>query len=116
MAAAINADTKLQGLGVGASSLAAVVTVTFPSVAPITAISGDTATGANFIGIATSATGSATETQTVATFTNGTTLGSAIAALGLTNIPAPFPLFIKARLATLTGGGAKITAALNAST
>lgn len=124
LAAAINADTKLDAVGIGASSAVAVVTVTFPSVATDSPPPdgppsvGGSAGLANFTSIVGSKSGGATETLTVATAVTGTKLNaSSIATLGFlvsSTVPfPPFPLFIKARLTAVSGS---ITASLNAAT
>jgi hypothetical protein len=119
MASGINADVNLQALGIGATSAAGVVTVLFPSGAPAQNTAGSnegpTALFANFTSIVGSKV-STSGTIAVANDTNGTTQGmpSAINALGISSIPAPLPLFIKARV-TLTGGtNANVTVALTA--
>lgn len=117
MAAAINADAALNALGITATSAVAVVTVTFPSIAPGTGSAGAPPT-ANFTGIVGSKSGGATETITIANGSNGSITGmpAAITSVnGMSNIPAPLPLFVKARM-TLTGAtNPSLTAALNAS-
>lgn len=129
LAAAIVADANLAALGIGATSTAAVVTLTFPSVNPAepSSSTGWTQPTTNFTEIsATAVTGGATETLTVAADTGGTPLpASAIGSganpivgasfPGLIALSAPFPLFIKARLAAMSGTSPSVTAALNAS-
>lgn len=106
LAAAINADTNLAALGIQATSAAGVVTVDFPSGAPQANTAGSnegpTAAFANFVSIV-GTKASTSGTIAVANDTDGTNVGSAITALGLTAIAAPLPLFIKARM-TFSGG------------
>lgn len=118
MAAAINADVNLQAVGISASSAAAIVTVSYPSLAPESAppqgppSQGGTALFANYTSVVVSKTG--TTTITAADGSGGTNVGTALAALGLTAIAAPLPLFIKARM-TLSGAtNPSVTAALSA--
>jgi hypothetical protein len=115
LAAAINADVNLQGCGISAQQAGAIVTINFPSIWP----GGDTAGGtpqgvANFTGVTTTLSAGASETAAVATLTNGTKIGSSLAAFGFTELTT-LPTYIKARLQTLTGTGANVTVALNAS-
>jgi hypothetical protein len=112
LAAAITADPDLSAAGITASDLSSVVTINFPSVYYGNG-SADSAPLANFTGLAASKSGGASETVAVATLTNGTKIGNSLTALGLTAI-SPLPLFIKARLQTLTGSNANVTAAINA--
>lgn len=109
LAAAINADTNLAALGIQATSAAGVVTVLFPSGAPQANTAGSnegpTAAFANFVSIVGTKV-STSGTIAVANDNDGTTTGlpSAITTInGLTVIPAPLPLFIKARM-TFSGG------------
>lgn len=106
LAAAINADANLQSVGIGATSAAGVVTVSWPNTAPALNTSGSNSGPTEGFANSTSIVGSKVSTSgtiTLANDTDGTNVGTAIAALGLTAIAAPLPLFIKAR-ATFTGG------------
>jgi len=134
LAAAINADTNLQSVGIGATSAAAVVTIEFPSItyqSPAPAVGSNPASSgssqgyANFTIVAMTIGGSATETATVAADTNGTPLpASAIGSganpivgasfPGLIALSAPYPLFIKARMAAMSGTSPSVTASLTA--
>jgi hypothetical protein len=115
LAAAINADTNLAGLAITASSVAAVVTVQFPSVAPGESNSYTGPPLANTTQISTAVTGGASETAVVGVTETGTAIGSAITALGLTAVAAPLPAFIRAAMTTLTGTNAIINGNLLAS-
>lgn len=113
LAAAINADTVLNSIGVQATSAAAVITITFPS-----AVSNINATPSspflqNQITISSTVSGSATETVTVAVGSNGIAIGSAITSKSLTNI-SPIPKYIKARLTAVSGGNATVALQGNA--
>lgn len=114
MVAAIAADTNLNGLGIEASNAAGVITINFPSTSQGGDVSAGTPAYANFIGLTSALSGGATETATVATLTTGNKIGASLTALALTAVAAPLPLYIKARLQTLTGTGANVTAAINA--
>lgn len=106
-AAGINANTVLQSLGVAAVALAAVVTITFPSIAPNQAISGPTQPGTppamNTIGLAATKSGGASETLTVTVGTDGTEISTLQP--GLSAPPnVPFPVaFMKARMTAISG-------------
>ena len=85
VAAAINSDLNLAAIGLRATSSAAVVTVSYPSVPSSTAsISQASPTFGNWTTISGSSTGS--ETQTVANGSNGNTIGSAITTSSITGI------------------------------
>lgn len=112
IAAAINADPLLPGLGFLAKSAAAVVTITFPSVPPGAlqeASSPSNPWPSNATLLTTSLSGGATETLTVATGSDGESLASSITALGITAVTIMSRWF-KARMTTLTGTNATITA------
>lgn len=105
IAAAVNADTALQAIGVTAAALAAVVTITWPSTSPSAAPGAPSAPkSASTIALSTSLSGGATETLTVTLGTDGTQVAS-LSAAGLVSMPtAPFPFrWIKARMPTLSG-------------
>lgn len=101
-------SSALAALGFQASSLAGVITITFPSGAA-TGSGGSPSSPlpSNFTTLTGSA--SASETVTIAAGTNGSTIGSAITALGLTAVTT-LPRWVTARVATLTGTGAAVTA------
>lgn len=122
LAALINANATLQGLGVNAAAAANVITISFPSIAPgpvpgeVAGFNYPSSAGgggiANSIAITTAITGTGNETLTVTTpATFGTLIGAAITAFGITSITAPW-VWLKMRLNTLTGGGANVTANL----
>lgn len=113
LAAAINANANLQGAGIAASDLSSVVTITFPSLYPGLGAAGSPSF-ANYTVVTASKSSGASETVAVATLTTGIKVGSTLAAFALTAITV-LPSYIKARLQTLTGSGANVTAALNAS-
>lgn len=102
LAAAINADVILKGLGFAATSALGVVTVTFPSTPPNTSGTSSSPANSNTTQITSSVSGGATETVTTTCGSNGNTIGSAITAAGLTNI-SPIPRYVKARLNSMTG-------------
>ena len=106
--AALIGSSKLAALGFQASSLAGVITITYPSGAA-TGAGGSPSSPlpSNFTTVTGSASGS--ETVTVAAGTNGSVLGSAITALGLTAV-TPLPRWVIGRITTLTGTGAAVTA------
>jgi hypothetical protein len=114
LAAAINADANLKALGFAATSNAAVVTVTFPSIPQSGELLSPSSPGSsNATRITSSVSGSATETIAITAGSNGTLLGSAITAAGLTSLANYLSLrYIKARLTTLTGSNASVSAAL----
>jgi hypothetical protein len=117
LVAAILADTALATLGVVASNAAGVITITWPSIAPETSAGGDqygtpsSPPMGSATGLTTTLSGGASETLTVTTGTDGFLL-TKITALGFTAITMPVR-FIKARLVSLTGGSATISAAYN---
>ncbi|HEV3022999.1 MAG TPA: hypothetical protein VGX76_11040 [Pirellulales bacterium] len=117
LAAAVNADANLAALGFRATSAGAVVTITWPSApgSQVTTEIGSPPVASTTI-LTTSKSGGATETLTTAVGADGQKLnGSSIAALALTNFTSSMPVaWIKARIGTLTGTGANITAALTA--
>lgn len=115
LAALINASAGTRGMaaaGITASSTAAVITVSFPSVFPNAGTENynyATNVGAgNITTFAGTSTGS--ETVTVAGVTTiGSAIGSAITALGLTSITL-LTRWTRARMTTLTGANAFINA------
>lgn len=118
LVASIASKARLKALGVTASNLAGVITVNYPSVPLSDPTNGttfyNTSTSpgpANTIGVTSGVSGSATETVALAGVVAGSTkIGTTLAALGLTALtPLPFK-WIRARIITLTGGGANITA------
>jgi len=117
LAALINANAGLQTLGLSAIAVGGVITITFPS-APSN-LANNPSLGSpsapltqNQCAFVLTKSGGASETLTLANGTDGTVLGSAITALGLTAV-SPLPVrWIKARVTTLTGGGANVSAAL----
>jgi hypothetical protein len=118
LAAAVNADAALAPLGFKATSAAAVVTITWPSLpgfALPVAEEGSPPIASTTI-LTTSKSGGASESLTVAVGADGFKLnGSTLAALGLTNFTSSMPVaYIKARIGTLTGTNANISVALAA--
>jgi hypothetical protein len=117
LVAAILADTKLQALGFGASNLAGVITITWPSVSPQSIAGGDpyatpsTPVMGSTTAISTTLSGGATETLTATAGTDGFLL-TKITALGFTLLTMP-ARFIKARLVTLTGSSPSVNAFYN---
>jgi hypothetical protein len=117
LVAAILADTNLSALGFAASNLAGVITVTWPSIAPQTSAGGDqygtpsSPAMGSLTGISTTLSGGASETLTVTAGTDGYLL-TKITALGFTALTLPMR-YIKARLVSLSGGSATISAAYN---
>lgn len=111
LAAAINATPALAALGVVASVVSSVVTVAWPSQPPASgapAWTNMTNPGPqNTLSIVGSSTGSATFAGVNGS--SGTTLGSAITSAGATQLTGIFR-YIKARLNTLTGTGAVVSA------
>lgn len=112
----INADSKLQGLGIQATNLAGVITVTFPSIIPNpiqanTSYVPSSPEYMNNLTITGASNGSASETIAVACGTNGTKIGASITAFGFTALTMPMRYF-KARLNTLTGTSAFVNGAL----
>lgn len=104
LAAAINADAALKALGITATSAAAIITVNWPSAAPVSQPGQQSSPTnppfANSVSIAGSVTGGATETLTVGLGTDGDTLAT-ITAVGMTAI-SPWPCrWVKARVTTL---------------
>lgn len=110
---AINASATLLAIGVSASVSSNVVTVTWPSSAPLNSIGQFSSTSSSpvalFLNLSSSVSGSATETVTIAPGVGGSTVGSAITALGMTQFTIS-ARYLKIRITTLTGGGATITA------
>lgn len=111
LAAAINANTMLQGLGIIAKAAAAVVTVNWPSVAPnLAPTAGNTPSSPpapqNTLYITPSKSSGASETLTLACGADGTNLTpSHLSAAGLTAL-TPMPVrFVKARVTELSGSG-----------
>lgn len=112
IAAAINADTALQGLGVSAAAVGAVITISSPSSPPGAGYppsgSPSSPPPSNAIVLTDSLSGGASETLTIAAGTNGTKIGSTIAGFGFTSITT-VPRWLTARVVTLTGVGAVAT-------
>jgi hypothetical protein len=103
IAAAINADAVLGPLGFQASAVAAVITITYPSVAPgITPSTTSSPGPSNFTLLTDTLSGGATETVAIAVGSNGTKISS-ISAAGLTALSI-LPRWITARLSSLSGG------------
>lgn len=114
LSALMNASLGMTAIGVTAQAAAGVITASFPSIFANDGTNGSNyATGAGPANITTftaSVSGAATETVTVAGVTTiGSAVGSAITALGLTQITV-LPRWIRARLTTLTGTAAFINA------
>ena len=99
IAAAINADTTLQGIGVSATSASAVVTVSYKNSYNDSSYVPSQAALANQVTLSTNVVG--TETMTVATGTNGIKL-TALTAVGFTQMTNNVR-WIKARLTSFTG-------------
>ncbi|HTI81751.1 MAG TPA: hypothetical protein VL614_14985 [Acetobacteraceae bacterium] len=116
LSALMNASQGMTAIGLTAQAAAGVITASFPS---IFANDGTNASGyatgmgpANITTFSGSVSGAATETVTVAGVTTiGSAVGSAITALGLTQLTV-LPRWIRARLTTLTGAAAFINATL----
>lgn len=100
LAAAINANAALAALGVRATSVAAVLTITWPTVPPNMNTSFSSPGVASNIALAGSVSGSATETLTVTLGADGVAIAT-VTAVGLTTI-AQVPAYMKIRLPTLT--------------
>lgn len=119
LAAAINADADLKALQISASSLAAVITISYPSSSPTAGGQEGSSVSdppvSNTCLFSGASTGAATETFTVANASNGSTIGAAITAKGLTAITT-LPRWIKAQVNTLTGAGAAIAGNLHGAT
>lgn len=109
LAAAINADTDLAGIGLRASAPAAVITLQWPSLAQSLGNSNSQGSPpvANILSLGKNLPGSPSETLTFGLGSDGTNLTpSHLAAVGLTALtPAPVG-YVKARWTTLTGAGA----------
>lgn len=115
LVAAINASSVLAGLSIRATNALGVITLAFPSFAPQPGAGNPSAPAlANNTLVAGSVSGSATETIAIAVGTNGIKIGSTLAAFGLTALTV-VPRWVKARLTTLTGTGANVSARLAAS-
>lgn len=109
LAAGINLNAGLNGIGLKATVAAAVITVRYPSFGPQTGNGNPSqAAVANPTTVAYTQGGNS-ETIAIAVLTTGTKLGSTLAAFGLTAVTA-VPRWIKARLTTLTGAGANVSA------
>lgn len=104
LAAAINADAKLQALGIVATVSASVVTVSYPSEGPSGQEGGSPTEPPpqNTTIITATVGGSATETVTIANASVGASVGAAITAKGVTAI-ATMTGWIKAVVNTFTG-------------
>lgn len=117
LAAAVNADTDLQALQIQATTTTATINITFPSFSyqnlsgaaisdPQNIASPSSPMYLNYTSVSGTSTGATTLVTT--TGTNGNAVGSAVTALGVTQITGVYR-WIKARLNTLTGTGANIT-------
>ncbi len=110
IATAINADTRLAALGIGASSASAVITVSWPSIAPNPGVyPPDAGTGepvTNPMSVTSALSVGASETVTFGNGANGIKANTLTAA-GLTQISGPVR-WIKSRLATMTGSSASV--------
>lgn len=114
LTAGINANAALNALGIRATNQAGVITLTYPSFAAPAGAGNPSTQYANPTTVSGAATGSATETIAVVVGTNGTKIGSTLAAFGLTTL-ASIPRWAKLRATVLTGGGANVTGRLAAS-
>ena len=102
IAAAINADATLQALGFSAAAVSAVITLSYPSFPPGSPAPTPSSPGpSNATTLAFNVNGGS-ETLTAAVGTNGTQIGSTIAALGITALTVNVR-WLTARLVTLTG-------------
>lgn len=104
LTAAINADTSLQRLGLLATSVGAVVTITYPNgyVGGQEGGSPSDPASQNTTIVTASKNGGASETLTVANASVGQNVGAAITAVGFTQL-AILPKWIKAVVNTFTG-------------
>lgn len=117
LAASINANPSLNGMGLGivATAAGSVITLLWPSANQNTySPSPSQPAMSNDLTIVGAVTGGATETVTVATGTEGTAIGASITGAGFSVIIQSMAL-IKARLTSLTGAGASVTALLQGS-
>lgn len=114
LAAMANASSGFQGAGISAQAAAAVITLNYPSVWPGPAGTNTASYGQRYGNWTTfSGSSNGTETVTVAGVTTpGSANGSAITALGLSGVVTPCR-WLRARLTTLTGAGATISAMFN---
>lgn len=112
IATAVNADAALKALGFSASAANAVITISFPS-APLGSsfppVSPSAPAMSNVTVLTSTLSGGASETVAIVSGTNGTKIGSTINALGLTAISV-LPRWLTARLTTLSGGSAVLSA------
>ena len=116
LAAAVNADAALAPLGFKAAAASAVVTIQWPSSPGFSTTTDEESPPLGSATILTATkSGGATETLTIACGADGVNLTSShLTALGLTNL-TPMPVgWVKARVTTLTGTNAVVTAALDA--
>lgn len=116
LALAINTDTVMTALGFQASNVAGVLTIqytSYPQNQNIPDVSGYNPLS-NQTTITFSKTGTGSQVGTIAFGGNGNTVGSAITSLSLTTI-SNLPRWMTARLTTLTGGGASISASFSGS-
>jgi hypothetical protein len=104
LAAILDFDPVLASVGVNVTVAGAVITITYPSY--LQPQSPSSAPPSNQINLTAAVTG--VETATVASGTNGSTIGNAITALGLTAITT-FARWLTARCTVLTGAGANIS-------
>lgn len=115
LATRLSASLPIIACGIEVNNIAAaVITVQFPSVWPNAGLTGGSYNAAfqNVTTFSGSSSGAATETVTAAAVTTiGTAIGSAVTALGFVSLSL-VPRWMKARLTTLTGGGATINAAV----
>lgn len=115
LVALIKADVNLASLGLLVSSVAGVITVTFPSVFTGAGSSSPSQIKGNTLLVTTLVTGNTpTETMAVTLPSTGIALGSAITTLSLAALTI-IPRYIKARVSTLTGTNATVTGNLQAS-
>lgn len=105
LAAAIVGDSTLAALGISASNSSAVMTITWPSMPPTAAAGSFTSPSSPVVGnlltVSASVSGSATETVTFTTGTNGVDIRT-ISTVGVFGLSMPFR-WLKARLISMTG-------------
>ena len=111
LANAINADAILKSLGFQASAATGVVTITYPSQAPLAPSQEASSTSQkptqNSTLLTFAKTGTGNETGTVANASSGGALGSPITTNSIVAL-ATLPRWIKAQFTTLTGGNSAI--------
>ncbi len=113
LAAAIVADTDLQSIGLTASVVNSVITISYPSVPPnaMNTIQGGGILTSNATGLTCAVAGGGTETLTVACASTGTVIQH-FTAVGLTSITQNVG-WIKGRITALTGTNAVVSMAYN---